>query len=142
MTQLELTTPICEEPTTIRTPFYGSCRKVDDFEKLHRVGEGTYGIVYCAKDRETGQVVALKKLRMEQEQEGLPISSLREISLLRSLRHDNIVNLKEVLAGKEMGNLMQPVIFSYNFYQQCTYFNEIKTKFLWPWNIVILTWPA
>lgn len=65
----------------------GSCRSVSDFEKLNRVGEGTYGIVYCAKDTSSGEIVALKKIRMDREREGLPICSVREIGLLMKLKH-------------------------------------------------------
>lgn len=48
----------------------GACRSVSDFEKLNRIGEGTYGIVYRAKDLKSGEIVALKKIRMEREKEG------------------------------------------------------------------------
>ena len=48
----------------------GACRSVSDFEKLNRIGEGTYGIVYRARDLKSGEIVALKKIRMEREKEG------------------------------------------------------------------------
>ena len=73
----------------------GACRSVSDFEKLNRIGEGTYGIVYRARDLRSGVIVALKKIRMEMEKEGLSICSVREISLLMQLRHKNIVELTE-----------------------------------------------
>lgn len=91
------------EPVSVPPSFLGACRSVESFEKLNRVGEGTYGIVYRARDRKTGSVVALKRIRMEQEQEGLPISSLREISLLKSLRHENIVRVLDVVVGNDLG---------------------------------------
>ena len=46
------------------------------------MGEGTYGIVYRARDTKSGEVVALKKMRMEREKDGMPVSGLREISIL------------------------------------------------------------
>lgn len=46
---------------------FGRCRFVSEFEKLNRIGEGTYGIVYRARDTKTGEIVALKKMRMERE---------------------------------------------------------------------------
>jgi serine/threonine protein kinase len=55
------------------------------------VGEGTYGVVYKAKDKTNGEFVALKKIRLEVEDEGVPSTALREISLLRELDHPNIV---------------------------------------------------
>ncbi|CAG2120393.1 unnamed protein product, partial [Medioppia subpectinata] len=60
----------------------GKCRLVTEFEKLNRIGEGTYGIVYRARDTRTDEIVALKRMRMDREREGLPISGLREINLL------------------------------------------------------------
>ena len=53
----------------------GTCRSVSDFEKLNRIGEGTYGIVYRAKDLKSGEIVALKKIRMEREKEGTTSST-------------------------------------------------------------------
>jgi len=89
----------------------GSCRPVTDFEKLNRVGEGTYGIVYRARDTKTNEIVALKRVRMEREKDGLPISTLREISLLINLRHDNIVELREVVVGKSMDSMFLVMTF-------------------------------
>jgi serine/threonine protein kinase len=56
-----------------------------------QIGEGTYGVVYKAKDRITGEVIALKKIRLEAEDEGIPSTAIREISLLKELQHANIV---------------------------------------------------
>ncbi|KAM9191908.1 cyclin-dependent kinase 10 isoform 7-T7 [Dugong dugon] len=83
----------------------GRCRSVKEFEKLNRIGEGTYGIVYRARDTQTDEVVALKKVRMDKEKDGIPISSLREITLLLRLRHPNIVELKEVVVGNHLESI-------------------------------------
>lgn len=55
------------------------------------MGEGTYGVVYKAKDVYTGEIYALKKIRLEQEEEGVPSTAIREISLLKELNQDNVV---------------------------------------------------
>lgn len=52
---------------------------------------GTYGVVYKAKDLNSGQIVALKKIRLEAEDEGVPSTAIREISLLKELKNDNVV---------------------------------------------------
>ncbi|KAL1439735.1 hypothetical protein MTO96_009598 [Rhipicephalus appendiculatus] len=83
----------------------GRCRLVTDFEKLNRIGEGTYGIVYRAQDLKTREIVAMKKVRMEQEKDGIPVSGLREINLLLNIQHQNIVNLKEVAVGKSLESI-------------------------------------
>ena len=52
---------------------------------------GTYGVVYKGRNKKTGEIVALKKIRMESEEEGVPSTTIREISLLKELDHPNIV---------------------------------------------------
>ena len=56
---------------------------MENFHKIEKIGEGTYGIVYKATDKITEQVVALKKIRLETESEGVPSTAIREISLLK-----------------------------------------------------------
>jgi serine/threonine protein kinase len=65
--------------------------KMDKYQKLDKIGEGTYGVVYKARDTTTGELVALKKIRLEAEDEGIPSTAIREISLLKELKHPNIV---------------------------------------------------
>ncbi|XP_017839458.1 cyclin-dependent kinase 10 [Drosophila busckii] len=84
---------------------YGRCRPVSEFEKLNRVGEGSYGIVYRARDTRNGEIVALKKVRMDQEKDGLPVSGLREIMILKQCQHENIVRLREVVVGKSLDSI-------------------------------------
>ncbi|KAI8880978.1 Pkinase-domain-containing protein [Backusella circina FSU 941] len=80
---------------------------VEDEEKLREMvmnmlldemqKAGTYGIVYKAQNRETNEVVALKRIRLDNEEEGVPCTAIREISLLKELKHPNIVRLYDVL---------------------------------------------
>lgn len=58
---------------------------MEKYEKLEKVGEGTYGKVYKAMEKGTGKLVALKKTRLEMDEEGIPPTALREISLLQML---------------------------------------------------------
>jgi len=67
------------------------------FKRVGKLGEGTYGIVYKAINTETGQAVALKRIRLESEDEGVPCTAIREISLLKELDHENIVKLYEIV---------------------------------------------
>ncbi|KAL0586659.1 hypothetical protein ABG067_003647 [Albugo candida] len=71
---------------------------MENYQKVEKIGEGTYGIVYKAKDLKSGRIVALKKIRLESDNEGVPSTAMREISLLKELSsHPNIVRLYEVL---------------------------------------------
>nr|CCC93654.1 putative cell division related protein kinase 2 [Trypanosoma congolense IL3000] len=72
----------------------------DQFDRYNRMdilGEGTYGVVYRAVDRSTGQIVALKKVRLDRTDEGIPQTALREVSILQEIHHPNIVNLLDVI---------------------------------------------
>lgn len=69
----------------------------EKYEKLEKLGEGTFGVVYRAKIIQTGEEVALKKIRKQQDEEGVPSSALREIALLKELQHVNVVRLIEVV---------------------------------------------
>ena len=64
---------------------------IEDYVKLEKIGEGTYGVVYKARNKKTGRFTALKKIRLESEEEGVPSTAIREISILKELRHPNIV---------------------------------------------------
>nr|CAD7405899.1 unnamed protein product [Timema poppensis] len=70
---------------------------MEQYCKIEKIGEGTYGVVYKAIDNTNGNTVALKKIRLETEAEGVPSTAIREISLLRELDHPNIVKLLEVV---------------------------------------------
>jgi CTD kinase subunit alpha len=64
------------------------------------VGSGTYGKVFKGVHVYTKDMVALKKIRMEGERDGFPVTAIREIKLLQSLNHENIVKLQEVMVEK------------------------------------------
>lgn len=81
------------------------CRSVDEFERLNKIDEGTYGVVYRAQDKKTGEIVALKKVKMEKEREGFPLTSLREINILLSFHHPSIVDVKEVVVGSNLDSI-------------------------------------
>ncbi|XP_062367008.1 cyclin-dependent kinase 2 isoform X3 [Cinclus cinclus] len=70
---------------------------MENFQKVEKIGEGTYGVVYKARNKVTGEVVALKKIRLDTETEGVPSTAIREISLLKELNHPNIVKLLDVI---------------------------------------------
>ncbi|KAL7640207.1 UNVERIFIED_CONTAM: hypothetical protein RMT77_009621 [Armadillidium vulgare] len=74
---------------------------LDKYLKIEKIGEGTYGVVYKAQDVVSGRIVALKKIRLENESDGVPSTALREISLLKELDHDSIVRLLDVVHAEK-----------------------------------------
>jgi cyclin-dependent kinase 2 len=57
--------------------------------------------VYKCREQATGEIVALKKIRLEKEDDGVPSTAIREISLLKGLKHPNVVELKEIIYSQE-----------------------------------------
>ncbi|WVY89060.1 hypothetical protein V8G54_037963 (chloroplast) [Vigna mungo] len=85
------------------------------FEKLEKVGEGTYGKVYRAREKATGKIVALKKTRLHEDEEGVPPTTLREVSILRMLSRDpHVVRLMDVKQGQNKeGKTVLYLVFEY-----------------------------
>ncbi|XP_064395856.1 cyclin-dependent kinase 9-like isoform X1 [Halichondria panicea] len=83
--------------SAINFPF---CPEIGKYERLAKVGQGTFGEVFKARNRKTNALVALKKVRMENETEGFPMTALREIRILQLLDHENIVSLIEICRTK------------------------------------------
>jgi len=90
-------------------------RDVDVFEKKQKVGEGTYGSVFVARDKKSNEIVALKRINTKQEENGFPITALREVKILKALHHPNIVNLKEIVTSKEQGELPKDVFMVFEY---------------------------
>ncbi|OIW33234.1 Pkinase-domain-containing protein [Coniochaeta ligniaria NRRL 30616] len=71
-------------------------RHPSSFQQLEKLGEGTYATVFKGRNRQTGEFVALKEIHLDSE-EGTPSTAIREISLMKELKHDNIVGLHDVI---------------------------------------------
>ena len=80
---------------------------------LNRIAEGTYGVVYRARDKKTKEIFALKRLKMEREKEGFPITSLREINTLLMSQHRNVVTVREIVVGSNMDKIFIGKISSF-----------------------------
>ncbi|KNC46237.1 CMGC/CDK/CDK5 protein kinase [Thecamonas trahens ATCC 50062] len=70
---------------------------MENYTRIAKLGEGTYGVVYKAQNRQTGLIVALKRIRLDSEEQGVPCTAIREIALLKELKHPNVVELLDVL---------------------------------------------
>lgn len=87
------------------------CTSMSEYEMLDKVGEGTFGEVHKARHKRSGRQVALKRVLCRAEQEGFPITALREIKLLKGLRHPNVVELLDMAIGGNNRNEGEEDIF-------------------------------
>jgi len=90
-------------------------RDVNIFEKKDKLGQGTYGSVFKGKDKVNGEIVALKRINTEQEENGFPITAIREVKILKALSHQNIVKLKEIVTSKEKGQIPKNVYMVFEY---------------------------
>uniref|UniRef100_A0A0K0DXT1 Protein kinase domain-containing protein n=1 Tax=Strongyloides stercoralis TaxID=6248 RepID=A0A0K0DXT1_STRER len=106
---------------------------LDDYIKLEKIREGTYGVVYKSKHVSSGKVVALKKIKMEADREGVPPSTIREIAMLREVKHPNIVSLE--------GTILKPnrvyLIFEFIQSDLRKYLDQIQKGQLMESNVVM-----
>ncbi|OQR76869.1 cyclin-dependent kinase 11B-like, partial [Tropilaelaps mercedesae] len=109
-------------------PAIQGCRRVEEFHCLNRIEEGTYGVVYRAKDKQTDEIVALKRLKMEKEKEGFPITSLREINTLLKAQHPNIVTVREIVVGSNMDKIY--IVMDYVEHDLKSLMETMKSPFL------------
>lgn len=93
-----------------RSRFHG-CSRIQEYDFLGKLGEGTFGEVSKARSRKTGAVVALKKILMHNEKDGFPITALREIKLLKQLDHINILKLEEMAVERSKDPKRKPSMF-------------------------------
>lgn len=101
-------------PPRTRHPVIQSSRSVYCYERLNQIEEGSYGVVFRAKDKQTGDIVALKKLKLDDEKNGFPITALREIYSLMTCRHENVVGIREVVVGDTLTQCVLNPSYSHN----------------------------
>ncbi|EAN84916.1 putative protein kinase [Trypanosoma cruzi] len=77
-------------------PHYAALEANERYFRQEKVGEGSYGVVYKCLDRQTGRIVAVKRISLKLKDEGVPATAVREVSLLRELNHPYVVQLLDV----------------------------------------------
>jgi len=91
-------------------------RDVKVFLKKAKIGQGTFGSVFMGEDTQNSkEIVALKRINAAQEENGFPITSIREIKILKALNHPNIVILKEMVTSKEKEGIPKSVFMVFEY---------------------------
>jgi len=124
----ELSSPI---PTEMRFENWDlstmGCRNVNKcYTHCNQISEGVYGVVHRAKDKETGELVALKKIKYWKSMSGFPVSSMREITLLMSLDHPNIIKFKEVVTNAKKSAIYMVMDYAENDIQYLMQVRKIR----------------
>lgn len=104
-----------------------SCRRVHEFERLNKISEGSYGVVYRARHKSTGEIVALKKIKLEKGHEGMPITSIREIGILLSCKHRSIVRVEDVVLGSSPESVY--MVMEYMEHDLKTFMETMRRRF-------------
>ncbi|TDH68087.1 hypothetical protein CCR75_003806 [Bremia lactucae] len=106
------------------------CRSVDSYARIGKIDEGTYGVVSKARDKETGDIVALKQVKMSASasQEGFPITALRETNVLLALDHPNIIQVREMVVGSTPDKIFMVMEYAENDLK-----HVMQTKMKAPW---------
>ncbi|EMC92798.1 hypothetical protein BAUCODRAFT_262181 [Baudoinia panamericana UAMH 10762] len=87
---------LCFQP-----PSWQHSRSIERFDMLNAIEEGSYGFVSRAREESTGEIVAIKKLKLDAVRDGgFPVTALREIQCLNAAKHRHVVNLREVVSGE------------------------------------------
>ncbi|TFK28536.1 Pkinase-domain-containing protein [Coprinopsis marcescibilis] len=94
---------------------FAGCGSQSDYEVTTKLGEGTFGEVHKARHKTTGAAVALKRILMHHEKEGMPVTALREIKILKSLKHPAIVDILDMflVRSSEKDPLSVFMVFPY-----------------------------
>jgi cell division cycle 2-like protein len=111
-------------PTALKVhnPIFDGCRSVEHYQRLNFIDQGTYGMVFRAKDIQTNEIFALKQVKLtpaETSKVGFPITALREINILLALQHPNIVRVKEMVVGSSIDKIYMVMEYCENDLKMC-----------------------
>jgi cell division cycle 2-like len=102
-------------------PLFDGCRSVEEYIRLNFISQGTYGVVFRAKCRTSGKIYALKQVKLgpETEKVGFMLTALREINILLSLKHPNIVKVREMVVGSSLDKIYMVMEYADNDLKYC-----------------------
>lgn len=103
------------------------CRTIESYDRLNMIDRGAYGVVSRARSRDTGEVVAVKRVLMDNSPVGFPVTSLREVNILHKNRHPNIVRLIEIVQGDSIDDIY--MVMEFMDHELRMLMNSMKTPF-------------
>src|SRR3990167_886484 len=118
------------------SPAEGKCRGSQFYDKKEAICEGTYGTVWVAIEKQTGEQVALKQLKNTIGRNGFPYYMLREILFLRRLKHENVVSGREVVCKHQRDSTLEfYIVMEYiSFDMRDLWFAQKDNSAHPPWN--------
>jgi serine/threonine protein kinase len=102
--------------------------EMENYNRNEVIGNGTYGVVYKGTDIKTGETIAMKKIKLEVETEGIPSTAIREISTLREIEHENIVAYDILLS--DISSLKDVICASQRLYLIFEYLDKDLKQYL------------
>ena len=114
-----------------QTSGWQPCRSVERFQRLNHIEEGSYGFVSRAQEEATGEIVAIKKLKLNPATDGgFPVTALREIQCLNAAKHRHIVDLREVVTGEGTAREDVYLVFEFLEHDLRTLQEEMEEPFM------------
>jgi len=102
-------------------PIFDGCRSVECYQRLNFIDQGTYGMVFRARCKNTNEIYALKQVKLgaEANKVGFPVTALREINILLALQHPNIVRVREMVVGSSIDKVYMVMEYCENDLKTC-----------------------
>jgi len=86
-------------------PLLQGCNSIENYLYLNKIHEGSFGVVFRAKDKLTGKQYAIKNVKIGRNVWGFPFSAIRELNVLMSIKHPNVIEMKEVVTGSKIDKI-------------------------------------
>lgn len=106
----------------MKNPLFHGCRSVENYEHVNFIDQGTYGMVFKARCKQSGTIYALKQVKIaaaDANKVGFPITALRETNILMALSHPNIIRVKEMVVGSSSDKVFMVMEYCENDLKAC-----------------------
>jgi hypothetical protein len=117
----EKVSDISKSKVKVHIPLFHGCRSIDEYDRVNFIDQGTYGLVFKARCKITGDVVAIKQIKESplSAKVGFPITALRETNILLALQHPNIIRVREMVVGSSVDKVYMVMDYCDMDLKQC-----------------------